>query len=308
MGKHSNIEWTDDTDNVIVVKGGGWWCRRCSEGCDECYAAKLNQNTFYGGNQLAYTGPAPELVLREDIMQGWARQTRPRLHFVASMTDVFGEWVSREWQFKMLDAMAAAPKQIFQVLTKRPKIMLAAVEAWLAAGDRRDMPSNIWLGCSVENQKWADIRLESMACLAGLGATTWVSYEPALGPVNWRAWGFIRQIISGGESGPGARPSHPDWHRATRDWCAAAGDVAYFFKQWGEFWPVRIADHAIEVTKVTVAGKTHDQFHDWKDGYASLRLGKKVTGRGLDDRTHQDFPCYLHPALAGRHQIHCTAP
>jgi protein gp37 len=307
MGKKSSIQWTDDTDNIIVVKDGGWWCRMFSEGCRECYAAKLNQNAFYGGNKLAYTGVPPELILRHDMLVGWSRQRRSRLHFVASMTDVFGDWVSHEWQFRMLDFMEQARGQIFQILTKRPKIMLEVVEAWLAQTGRHQVPKNIWLGCSVENQKWADIRMEPMACLAGLGAITWVSYEPALGPVNWKGWGFIRQIISGGESGPGARPSHPDWHRATRDWCAANGDVAYFFKQWGEFWPLQIADHAIVVTKVTVAGKTHDQFHDWKDGYASLRLGKKTSGRGLDGRTHEQFPAYDHPALAGREQIKGSA-
>lgn len=329
MGQKSKIQWTDDTDNVIVVKSGGWWCRMHSEGCVNCYAAQLNQNAFYGGNKLAYTGAAPELILRHEMLVRWSNQQRSRLHFVASMTDVFGEWVSREWQFKMLDAMAAAPKQIFQVLTKRPKIMLAAVEAWLVATGRHQVPKNIWLGCSVENQKWADIRLESMACLAGLGATTWVSYEPALGPVNWKGWGFIRQIISGGESGLGARPSHPDWHRATRDWCAQAGDVAYFFKQWGEWFPIdQMSDGVAELYHdFSRHGKPrprdqHDKRPAARDAKSAViqldgrqefsfppgamtcfRIGKVLAGGFLDGRTHEEFPAFDHPALKGRKKI-----
>lgn len=278
MGKNSNVEWTDDTDNVIVVKRGGWWCRKISAGCAGCYAARLNQNAFYGGNGLSYAGKAPELALREDILAGWARQTRPRLHFVASMTDIFGEWVPREWQFKILDAMASSPRQIFQVLTKRPKIMRDVIEAWLAATGRTRVPPNIWPGCSVENQDAADARLEPMACLAALGAITWVSYEPALGPVDWKPWGFLRQLIAGGESGPGARPAKPQWIRSARDWCRVDNDVAFFFKQWGE-WAWAYSN----------------------DGRPSMsRVGKKLAGRVLDGLTWQQFPALDHPALAGR--------
>ena len=70
MSQNTNIEWTDATDNIITVKGGGWWCRKISPGCANCYAAKLNQNSFYKGNKLPYSGRAPDLILREDIIDG----------------------------------------------------------------------------------------------------------------------------------------------------------------------------------------------------------------------------------------------
>lgn len=96
---------------------------------------------------------------------------------------------------------------------------------------------NVWLGVSAEDQRRADERREDMAALSAMGWRTVVSYEPALGPVDWTGWEFLSWMISGGESGPRARPSHPDWHRAARDFCSAAG-VPYFFKQWGSWKPL----------------------------------------------------------------------
>lgn len=120
----SSIEWTDVTDNIIAAvdeHGGqrGWWCRKISPECLNCYAEVLNQSDYFNGNKLRYAGEPPVLKLREDIIDGWARQRKSRKHFVASMTDVFGEWVPQSWIFRFLDGMWRAPLQIFQVLTKR---------------------------------------------------------------------------------------------------------------------------------------------------------------------------------------------
>lgn len=89
----------------------------------------------------------------------------------------------------------------------------------------------------------------------------------------------IDWVISGGESGPGARPSHPDWHRSLRDQCAAAG-VPFFFKQWGEWAP---------------AGELgfHGHEHKPRQGMppaSMLRVGKKAAGALLDGREHREFP------------------
>ncbi|MCC5633033.1 phage Gp37/Gp68 family protein [Nostoc sphaeroides CHAB 2801] len=59
----TNIEWTDQTENIIRAKEGGWWCHKKSEGCANCYAEKLNKNSFFGGNKQPYSGQPPELVL-----------------------------------------------------------------------------------------------------------------------------------------------------------------------------------------------------------------------------------------------------
>ncbi len=303
MSTKTNIEWTDVTDNIIVAKGGGWWCRKISPGCANCYAAKLNQNSFYGGNGLAFAGQPPELVLREDVMASWARQKHAKLHFVASMTDVFGEWVSRETQFKMFDAMAAAPNQIFQVLTKRANGMRDAAFDWCFYRKRDRLPNNIWPGVSVENDNLAVIRRQDFHDVPA--RFKFVSYEPALGPVNWRGWDFVSQIISGGESGPNARASHPNWHRNTQDFCEANG-IAYFFKQWGE-WLVLDGIHQDqrkgfkgELRYVSYDGTTHLPDHAPCSSYLVQRVGKKVAGRVLAGRTWSQFPAMDHLALVGR--------
>ncbi|MDE2596307.1 MAG: DUF5131 family protein [Sphingomonadales bacterium] len=85
-----------------------------------------------------------------------------------------------------------------------------------------DGTANFWIGTTVENQTEADRRREHLR--ATPAALHFVSYEPALGPVDWTGWEFIRWLISGGESGPQARPSHPDWYRAARDYLRSKTD------------------------------------------------------------------------------------
>jgi len=231
----TNIEWTDVTDNVITVEGGGWWCRKISSGCINCYAAKLNQNSFYGGNHLPYTGNPPNLILKRDILQSWSKMRSPKKHFVASMTDVFGEWVPRGWQFEFLDAMQNSPKQTFQLLTKRPEIMKNAIADWCR--DRRiynsEFPPNIWLGTTVESQDYL-WRLEHLAQTPA--SVQFVSFEPLLGEINGAfdrvAGSRIKWAIVGGESGKNARYCHLDWMRSLVSQCQVAG-VAPFVKQLG---------------------------------------------------------------------------
>ena len=120
----SKIEWTDETDNPITVKGGGHWCRKISEGCANCYAEAINTgNRFDFASGLTYTGKAPELELNYKMLEGWARKRVPKRRFVCSMTDWCGEWIHRDWQISMLDAMISAPSQTFMLLTKRADIL-----------------------------------------------------------------------------------------------------------------------------------------------------------------------------------------
>lgn len=195
--------------------------------------------------------------------------------FVGDMSDLFHEDRPDEVIDRVFAVMALARHIDFQVLTKRPERMrdylhtragdwllrwpeAVPVAAWhisqyeavsrLGANGPEaqrmyrappvNFPlPNVWLGVSAEDQPTADERREPMRELAAGGWVTFVSYEPALGPVDWTGWEFLRQIISGGESGPKARLSHPDWHRATRDFCVPR-DIAYFLKQWGEWVPI----------------------------------------------------------------------
>jgi protein gp37 len=262
------IQWTDVTDNIIVVADGGWWCHKISPGCTFCYAEDLNGKPFFGGNKRKYSGTPPVMKLREDLIDGWARQRKPKKHFVASMTDVFGEWVPQSWIFRFLDGMIAAPRQTFQVLTKRADVALRQVWAYCDARGLDRLPGNIWLGVTVEDQERADERIPHL--LRTPVTLRFLSVEPLLGPVrldqcspfildgdesnpgyinafNAMSWhprtamvsppvdgsnGGIRWVIVGGESGKKARPCDAAWIDSIVAQCKAAG-VAYFVKQLG---------------------------------------------------------------------------
>jgi protein gp37 len=129
---------------------------------------------------------------------------------------------------------------------------------------------------------------------------TWVSYEPALGNVNWDGWQFIRWLVSGGESGPKARPSHPDWHRSARDWCAT-NHVAYFFKQWGAWAPLPFAESlhyrgsAIDAEGNAPPISALDKLRAGDTSILAGRVhmsfcGRKIAGRLLDGREWSEYP------------------
>ena len=227
----SKIEWCDVTDNPITVKGGGHWCRKISEGCANCYAEAINTgNRFDFASGLAYTGKAPELELNREMLVKWARMRSPKRHFVCSMTDWCGDWIPREWQFEMLDAMQNAPNQTFMLLTKRADILRDLLFHW--SETRIATPLNIWIGVSVENQSTANTRLRFLAEIkAELDFNNFVSFEPLLEPVLiGDAAKYIDLAIAGAESGKGARPMDEDWVRSLRDEVKAA-NKAFFYKQ-----------------------------------------------------------------------------
>ncbi|MGF3022710.1 DUF5131 family protein [Methylobacterium aquaticum] len=157
---------------------------------------------------------------------------------------------------------------------------------------------NIWLGVSVEDQRRADERRPDLEAVAAAGWTTFVSYEPALEAVDWAGWEFLAWLISGGESGPGARPTPPEGHRWARDFCAAHG-IPYFFKQWGSWAP----GECVTRTSGIVEAAWYDD-PSWTFGTESLsrtdghiddepdvyRIGKAAAGRLLDGVQHDGFP------------------
>jgi protein gp37 len=145
---------------------------------------------------------------------------------------------------------------------------------------------NVWIGATICNQEEADRDLAKLLALPA--AKRFLSMEPLLGPVDLGRWlepggldtdlGLsnpgLDWLIVGGESGPKARPMHPDWARSLRDQCQAAG-VPYFFKQWGEFAPNWYNDDLGQ----KIAGS------EWID-----RMGKKLAGRLLDGREWSEVP------------------
>jgi protein gp37 len=168
--------------------------------------------------------------------------------------------------------------------------------------------ANVSVGCSVMYQSGAfgaDQMRGPMEAIAGRGWSTHVWYEPALGPVNWKGWEFLRGVIAGGESGANSRPSHPQWHRDTRDWCVRHG-VPYNFKQWGNWLPfdqrsTNVARHWSNRQVRTLQGGGL-AFKGETEGWASAnktlqlmpctRIDKGTADRLLDGRTWDELPTF----------------
>jgi protein gp37 len=178
--------------------------------------------------------------------------------------------------------------------------------------------SNVWLGTSVEDQQRADERIPAL--LDTPATVRFLSCEPLLGPVDLTGWlapnpdgarlaaecavaiecrhghdvcptcdgdpaSTIDWAIVGGESGPGARPMHPQWVRDLRDQCTAAG-VAFFFKQWGAWAP----DTNFELNGAHTIVSEHGGDRPFTRGWGVTRVGKRAAGRLLEGRTWDELP------------------
>lgn len=297
MAERSAIEWTDATFNP-------WWgCVKVSPGCDHCYAERdahrfMPELELWGGK-----------LRREFSYNHWrepkrwaARAAKERLRmrvFCASMADILDKDAPPGARERLWDLIVYTPELDWLLLTKRignAKTMLPA--EWLKDG----CPRNVWLGISVVNQEEADRDIPKLLELPS--RIRWLSIEPMLGPVTltrlrppgstWmdclegrEHFGLgvaasgprVDWVVVGGESGPGARPMHPDWVRSVRDQCAAAR-VPFFFKQWGEWAPDPDLPSELQ--------EHYEIVGQW-DG-TSRRVGKKAAGRSLDGRIHHEFP------------------
>lgn len=254
----TSIQWTDRSINPIRARDPktgavGHYCEMFSPGCAKCYASALQKRfrmpKFPGKpetpstNALGRDGTVRirglDVFLDESKLEKVLKRRKPSKWFWCDMTDMFGSWVPGEWIDECFDTMKLAERHTHQVLTKRQDRM-----AELKQRHGFEPLPNVWLGCSVENQKYADRRRESMRKLSEAGWLTWVSYEPALGPVDWKGWEFLDWIVIGGESGHGAREFNVMWAYATIEW-ARQHDVAAFVKQLGA--------NAIEELNITAA-------------------------------------------------------
>ena len=239
MGAKSGIEWTDASWNPSTG------CDRISDGCDICYALR-DAPRLKAAGIAAYqrdggkrSGPGfafGEHAVRLTIPKRWRK---PRRIFVNSMSDLFHEQATAAFIAQVFRVMQDCPRHTFQLLTKRHRVMqhVLADPRGLAPFIRhRQTPlPNVWIGVSVESQKWADVRIPWL--LETPAAVRWLSMEPLLGPVDLAPWiERLDWVVVGGESGPNWRPMDPAWARELRDQCAAAG-VPFFFKQWAAYRP-----------------------------------------------------------------------
>ena len=222
----SKIEWTDQTWNPWTG------CTKVSPGCDHCYMYRDYPRLREMGNP-GYQN-APDLV-RVALGQLEKPRTwrKPRMVFVCSMSDFFHPAVPpavRLQVFQLMTETAESQGHIYQLLTKRPGL---AAGFWQAHQEELgEWHPNIWLGTSVENQKYAP-RLTVLA--RAPAKVRFVSAEPLLGPVDIEPWLQDQEfhwIICGGESGPEARPMATEWARSLRDQARRSG-VPFFLKQLG---------------------------------------------------------------------------
>ncbi len=288
MSDRTGIEWTDATWNPLVG------CTKVSPGCDHCYAEGVVNR--FAGTSPAFPNRFDVVTMRGDRMLTQPlRWRRPRKVFVNSLSDLFHADVPDEFIARVFAVMAASPQHTYQLLTKRHGRM----RSLLRSGEFRDAVAdvlaplvtdgspgfravppwplpNVWLGVSVEDQQRADLRIRAL--LDTPASVRWVSAEPLLGPINLCSCGTspatydgphadcwlhgrvrLGWVVVGGESGPQARPMHPDWARQLRDQCADVG-VPFLFKQWG----------------------SHDEY--------GRRVSKHLAGRHLDGQLHDGYP------------------
>jgi protein gp37 len=204
----SLIEWTDATWNP-------WQgCAKVSPGCKNCYMYRDKKR--YGQN--------PSKVVRSKTTFfapfGW---TEPRRVFTCSWSDWFIEDADA-WRAEAWEVIRTTPQHSYQILTKRPERILASLpDTW------EDGWPNVWLGVSVERQDYMS-RVDALRAVPA--RVRFISAEPLLGPLELGSLTGIHWVITGGESGPRARPMELDWVRSIRAQCQRMG-VALFHKQHG---------------------------------------------------------------------------
>ena len=214
MANGSKIEWTTATWNPVTG------CTKVSPGCAHCYAERMSRRLEAMGQRNYRNGF--DLTLQPHMLDLPLRWRKPQFIFVNSMSDLFHRDVPIEYIERVFDVMRRARWHTFQVLTKRSER--------LAEFDRViDWPQNVWMGVSVESERFA-ARIGHLRDTSA--AIKFLSLEPLLGPLPNLDLTAINWVIVGGESGPGARPIHRSWVRDIRAQCRRE-KVAFFFKQWG---------------------------------------------------------------------------
>lgn len=214
MSERSDIEWTDATWNPVLG------CTKISPGCKHCYAETFSER-FRGtpGHPFEH---GFDLRLVPDALERPLSWRRGRRIFVNSMSDLFHDRIELDYIQRVFGVMERCPQHQFQVLTKR-------AERLREVADRLPWPSNVWMGVSVESQRYTS-RIEALQHVPA--KVRFLSLEPLLGPIDALPLDSIDWVIVGGESGRTPRPMQAEWVRSIRQQCEDR-EVAFFFKQWG---------------------------------------------------------------------------
>lgn len=325
MSENTKIEWADHTFNPWIG------CMKVGPGCDNCYAKAewddRRHRAMWGAGQARSRTKTWGDPVKWDKKHAafFAEHGRRQRVFCASLADVFDNEVDPVWRDDLFTLIANTPNLDWLLLTKRignAGTMLPWLPGYTGPDGQRtsNVWRNVWLGATIVNQTEADRDIPKL--LAVPAAKRFLSMEPLLGPVDltniWTrktdpmvhsgAVSFAHRlnaiqgmdgckldwVIVGGESGPSARPMHPDWARSLRDQCQSAG-VPFLFKQWGEWastWHAQISPSLAErkpYTHVTPMCRL-DGTNDSAPNYQLSLVGKKAAGRLLDGRELNGVP------------------
>lgn len=273
---------------------GDWWnyswvvapgCSKFGPECAHCWAEAMARR-LQGMKKPGYEGLINErgmwsgkVSLLKDRIEIPVHLRKSRVIAVNLMGDLFHPQVPFEFIDKVFWMTGVAHWHTYMILTKRPERMVEFIRA-------REPRANVWLGTTAGTQHSANTRWSAMAWLAEAGWNTWVSSEPRLEAIDWHGWSFLKRLVTGGESGPYARPMPPASPRSDRDWCQAHG-VEFWFKQWGE-WGPPLRPSSLPATFAELQNAQLgelDQYPVTTIGNERLfRLGRKLAGRMLDGR------------------------
>ena len=236
------IEWTERTWNPTVG------CSKVSEGCKNCYAETMAirlQAIGVKGYDNGFQFSIVPSRLNEPL-----KRKKPTIYFVNSMSDLFHQDMPKDYLDKIFGVIENTPQHTYQILTKRADKMFAYFK-------NKQIPTNVWLGVTVENKKQGLPRIDY---LRQLDATVlFLSMEPLLEDLGKIDLKNIDWVIVGGESGPKARPMEKKWVINIKKQCEENG-IAFFFKQWGTW------------------------------GADKVKRNKKLNGRELNGKIWQEYP------------------
>lgn len=337
MAENSKISWCDTTWNPLAgCTRASAGCDHCYAAVMSLRLEAMAKADIAIGKNLGrkekYLGVATKNKVGVPVFNGKInldyetldepkRWKRPRKVFVNSMSDLFHKDVPFSFVARVFAVMQITAQHTYQVLTKRPKRMLFFQREYYPNG----FPANVWVGTSVEDQETADLRIPHLLKVEAV--VRFLSMEPLLGKVllddgqnSWltcdgrnrkanegeccesyammgECFHGIDWVIVGGESGPNARPMHPDWARSIRDQCVAGG-VPFHFKQWGEWLPSAWSSEPTGQRELCLNSKGdfvyaqvgHAVGLRMPDDVLVRKVGKHNAGRLLDGREWNQFP------------------
>lgn len=250
MSTKTSIEWTEQTWNPTTG------CTKISLGCQNCYAETMARRLKAMGVKGYEKGF--NIMLQPGRLKEPLNRRKPTLYFVNSMSDLFHEKIPDQYIYRVFDVIKQSPQHTFQILTKRAERMAHVLKTY-------KIPTNAWLGVTVENRKHGLPRIDKLRQVKA--SIRFLSMEPLLQDLGDIDFDKIHWVIVGGESGPKARPMKVDWAKNIKQLCESQ-NVYFFFKQWG----------------------------GW--GADGIKRHKKANGRMLLGKTWNEMPKLFSPAYA----------